>query len=288
MCSSDLFEKGVAKVRYVAGEFYWRVKVGDAANVSDYVCPPKMLSLEETSGERVWSLGDHLEPSEVADAFGIPFYKLPVRTGTGAVQPNPHFIVESGIASVWLFSSLAVFLIFLAFMPFYQSRLIYSEVLTPVPGVEGAVTTPAFEITSKHSNAELSLLADVNNNWLEIEGELAGESSNYSEDFDLGVEYYSGYDSDGAWSEGSKSGSHFFSSLPRGTYHLRLKSSGAAVRHQVKLREGVWMWSNLFLSWALLASIPIWVLLRKKRFELARWSNSDFLPTGNLRPEDDE
>src|SRR5580704_236885 len=61
----DLYLQGAAVVRYVLGEFYWRVKVGDSVRVSDYICPPQILSSEADGSEIVWSLGQYIEPDVV-------------------------------------------------------------------------------------------------------------------------------------------------------------------------------------------------------------------------------
>jgi uncharacterized membrane protein YgcG len=64
-----------AKVTWVQGEFYWRVKQGEIAYVTDYqgtgADSAARLSREQTGNEVTWSAGQTLTAAEVADAFGI-------------------------------------------------------------------------------------------------------------------------------------------------------------------------------------------------------------------------
>jgi Domain of unknown function (DUF4178) len=64
-----------ALVTWVQGEFYWRVKQGEKALVSDYegqgADAGKRLSSEQTGTEITWSAGQTLTVAEVADAFAI-------------------------------------------------------------------------------------------------------------------------------------------------------------------------------------------------------------------------
>ncbi|MEO8299463.1 MAG: DUF4178 domain-containing protein, partial [Burkholderiales bacterium] len=61
---------------YVLGEFYWRVRRGERAQVTDYAgsgkASSKRLSRERTPAEVTWSGGQTLGAATVADAFNIP------------------------------------------------------------------------------------------------------------------------------------------------------------------------------------------------------------------------
>ena len=65
-----------AKVTWVLGEFYWRVRRGETAQVTDYAgvgkASAQRLSMEQSAGEVVWSAGQTLDAAAVAKAFGMP------------------------------------------------------------------------------------------------------------------------------------------------------------------------------------------------------------------------
>ena len=60
-----------AKVTWVQGEFYWRVKREERALVTDYASGKKTLSREQTGNEVTWSAGQTLEAATVAMAFSL-------------------------------------------------------------------------------------------------------------------------------------------------------------------------------------------------------------------------
>jgi hypothetical protein len=64
-----------AKVSWVQGEFYWRVRRDEQAAVTDYKgsgsAAGSVLSMEQTADEVVWSAGRTLDALQVAKAFGL-------------------------------------------------------------------------------------------------------------------------------------------------------------------------------------------------------------------------
>jgi hypothetical protein len=87
-----LFQHGSARVRHVLGEFYWRVEAGEKVRTKDYVCPPRMLSIEtaehDQSGEMNVSLGTYMPVDEVESAFGVTGLARPWSPGPN--QPSPQ------------------------------------------------------------------------------------------------------------------------------------------------------------------------------------------------------
>ena len=65
-----------AKVTWVLGEFYWKVRREEVAQVTDYDAggadAKKKLSREKTAGEVTWSAGEALDSNVIATAFNIP------------------------------------------------------------------------------------------------------------------------------------------------------------------------------------------------------------------------
>ncbi len=86
-----LYDRGTAFVRYVLGEFYWKVEVGEQVRTADFICPPRMVSFEwsETgsSQEVNISLGTYLTVDEITNAFKVRGISRP--WGVGVIQPGP-------------------------------------------------------------------------------------------------------------------------------------------------------------------------------------------------------
>ena len=99
-----------AKVVWVQGEFYWRVRRDERAMVSDYVGTgthtDARLSSEKTASELTWSAGKTLTAIQVSDAFGI----APAARAAMARDAKPLAGGASG-ASKALFIIFAVFVV---------------------------------------------------------------------------------------------------------------------------------------------------------------------------------
>lgn len=103
----NVFSQDQVQVDGVQGEFYWRVKQGDLSRGTDYICPPYMLSCEETNDERNISLGTYVPVDQMRRAF--PDARLPVPNGIGACQPAP--IQTSKIVRLaWMAAAAAIVL----------------------------------------------------------------------------------------------------------------------------------------------------------------------------------
>lgn len=167
-----LFQDGLASVRYVLGEFYWKVKVGELAKTADFISPPEMLSIERSVSSAGWdsettrdteapqaeevicSLGIYLPHSEIEKAFGIK--NLTRGFGVAPNQPNP---VDKRVYGAWVMYLVALIVLTALFSmprvaPHYDSAFFWwIAMFMSVPPIGAAVYQYSFETTRwKDSN----------------------------------------------------------------------------------------------------------------------------------------
>lgn len=103
-----IFQDAPARVEHVAGEFYWRVEVGERVRATDFVRPPLMLSKEVSGGgggkrqpgqleaeEINWSLGTYVPVKEIRKKFNVELQ--PPHT----IAPNQPFR-HKAVYGYWL------------------------------------------------------------------------------------------------------------------------------------------------------------------------------------------
>ena len=285
----QLFLKGKALVDYVKGEFYWRVKKGECPRVADYVAPPSMLSMEENDEEIIVSLGEYLKPEEVATAFKLK--KMPQKKGVASNQPAPY---QGAFLKLWI---IAVAFIVLAIMVQKTAAKVAdnayvfsSQFKIDFADQDKTISTPSFVIPKK-SNVLIQSSSPLDNDWLEFHLSLVNEQTNKEFAIVQAMEYYHGYDSDGAWSEGSPYSKTFISSVPIGNYRVLIDvDAGAFIKRlpanfSVSIQRDVPAGSNYWIIILMILLYPALVTVRRWSFENQRWSESDYAPgiykTGN-------
>jgi ribosomal protein L37AE/L43A len=106
-----------AKVTWVQGEFYWRVRRDERALVTDYAgtgkASRKRLSREQTASdggtEVTWSAGEAIDAAVLAKAFGVPIASTPAITADiGPLSRGAHAWISANI--VWIVIALFVLL----------------------------------------------------------------------------------------------------------------------------------------------------------------------------------
>ena len=120
----------------------------------------------------------------------------------------------------------------------------------------------------------------LNNSWASLDFDLVDSQNNRVESVPVDVEYYSGVEGGGSWTEGSRSEDATVSALPAGQYTLRVQGTWAKWQQplpvKVKVEQNVIRGVNFCLAFFVLAIIPILALFRKFAFESKRWSESMF------------
>jgi Domain of unknown function (DUF4178) len=96
--SFRLFQTGLATVRHVLGEFYWKVEVGEEVMTRDLIHPPEALSIETAKGEQNVSLGIYIRPEEIEKAFGVRNLRRSWSVGMNQPAPPIGFLMLSWVA----------------------------------------------------------------------------------------------------------------------------------------------------------------------------------------------
>lgn len=274
-----IFNHGTSTVRYVEGEFYWRIKRGDKAQVSDFIAPPEALSVERTEHEENWSLGYHIDAETVRKAFKIK-RQAPYAEGVGMVEPSEVKEKLQQATKPMLMALIALFLVFVirgitaSNNIVFSDRFDYKEYLSS----REPVKTREFDIRGGSTNIQLQGYANVINSWVYIEGLLVDADTQKGIPLPLEISFYRGSD----WKEGSKTNDQVINNVPPGRYYLSLnfKMGPTPPRSFIELiiRRDVPINSNFIFACILIIIGPFFTFLRSRGFEQRRWSNSDYSP----------
>ncbi|MGY4396260.1 hypothetical protein ACVWZA_001433 [Sphingomonas sp. UYAg733] len=212
-------------VRFVVGEFYWRVAVDEHVLVTDFVCPGTMLSCEENEGERTWTRSDLLDRGVAEAAFGLP--RRPADNG-GTPAPHEPSPYRSQMIEALIIGLVAIVTLFvIAIGASGSSQVASAEIAVQLDGAATTKVIGPVELPAKSSavgiNAEVPQL---DNSWIELDYSLVDRRTQQSFDVYATAESYHGSDSDGPWSEGDSRPGTRLSSIPRGSYDLVVEATG--------------------------------------------------------------
>jgi hypothetical protein len=284
--SFKLFDKQAARVIHVLGEFYWKVTVGEELQVADYVRPPEMLSREvSSSGETKevnWSLGTYLRAQDIERAFDL---KQPLSHPIlPSVAPNQPFL-HKGIYPSWALLSVVALLLGFVVLATGSRHKVYEETIPFQPPLQpdtpDVFFSKPFDLQARR-NVAITARANVDNSWVDIEGDLFNEDSGDVQTFSLPISYYYGTDGGESWSEGSRESTAYLSALPGGQYTLRLEmikeQRPGPVQISIQIVQGVPHLLHWILLLVFLSIIPLCVLAYHFYFEMCRWQDSPYSP----------
>lgn len=303
---SHFFAYGRAQVDYVLGEFYWRVSVGEQVTTDDWVRPGFMLSRETNANEVSWTLSELIEPREIEQAFGVHASRriwppLPH-------QKSPH---APWLKLGWKIAAAALVFLFLVATLFGGGTTLTDQTLEiPRDGREASATIGPITLNRPYQKVEISAeVPGLENGWVDLDYSLVNRATQQSYAAYGVAERYSGYDSDGSWSEGSRGAGVSVASVPAGTYDVVVEfkgnrwtgGSGTSTfadagdagwlggYAQVRLRvtQGALFFSNFLLALLLILVPLIWVAIRHVHFETARRAESDFAGSDDDDEDDD-
>lgn len=278
------YETSTSSVIFAEGEFTWSPTKGEKTTTVSAMSDSAMLSFSETGQEREICYTDYLSPSEVRNCFSLDAPLKP--RGVHALQEfkggrHAAFLMRAGLSAMVISIFLALFMSIQTGTEIMAGqRLSMHQLPATIP----------FDVTHPGRLMRIDFRANAHNSWgylaVELEdpeGELLFESGRT-------VEYYSGRDKDGSWSEGSNQASLAFFPPVAGTYQLSVdleesgdwSGSGSSASRKIseldlRLHEGVssgfWL-GVLALGFGVIGGLP---LARRYLHHKKRWHGSDWV-----------
>jgi Domain of unknown function (DUF4178) len=275
----------VATVDSVVGEFYWRVQVGDTVQLVNFEGGAATLSRESVADEVNWTVSKRLRPGDVHGFDGGTF-------DPAAVAPPAAFMRDAVVIegeprdSLWpmlkIGGATAAFLILIMAIASFGGMKPQSFTYTVMrDGAAQSATFGPLVFRGGRQKVEINTTSsDFDNAWIDLDIALVERTTQATIEAASVVEKYSGTDSDGAWSEGSRSKSTKIASVPSGTYDLVIEAAakswpapqagygyvdGGALTLTTTISSGGVFASNLFLALIMLAIPPIWLIYRRMK-----------------------
>ena len=271
------FTSGTARTTYVEGEFPWQVLAGDAAETNDYVCPPKLISIEVQRTEHGADLNfTQMRPIAAAEVWA-GFRQTGAPPATQGIHPaalNPH------ATQFYLVAAIGLFVVWVAALILYSAgrdRQVVFEGTIPINGV----LTAEVELDGDPSTLEFELRAiGMNNSWAFAEVLLVDAKTEEALAVGLEVEYYSGVDGGESWSEGTNPKRTVVGGIAGGDYLLQVNSQidtagDQADELRLTITRDVPLYRYMFLPLIVIFAFPAVNFARRAAFETKRWASSD-------------
>lgn len=278
----------------VVGEFYWRVRAGDSVQAMTYSRGDETLSVEWGADEANWTQLVALRENELLSAFGMASPQMTATVGqpdglmsrVAANYRSAEGMQQSDLLQMFLLAAGTSLLILLVMAAFgFSTTSIHDSLQIVVDGPEKNATVGSLTISRPYQFVTVTArTSDFVNRWVDLDYSLVDRQTQQSIEASGTVEYYSGRDSDGDWTEGSHQTVTKFAAVPRGTYDVVVDASahawsdgtsyqgasGAwaapeAITVYVQADAGGLIWSNYFAVLFALFGLPALVAWYRNR-----------------------
>jgi hypothetical protein len=225
------YEPATTETRKVVGEFYWRVARGDSVEATTWSNFDGSLSSEWAADEQSWTALTPIKRQDVLKAFGVTPPEPPQPGGiSGALSlKNAPLSGPNDLVQMFLlgFATLIACWIVAAATsvgngPWTQP----AQLMLNIEGPAQSVSLGTISVDRPYGYVTVeSWSTGFENKWVDLDIMLIEKSSQRAiAGYDT-LEYYTGRDSDGYWSEGSTSQTSHFGSVPRGVYEVVVEAS---------------------------------------------------------------
>jgi hypothetical protein len=276
-----LYAKYRAEVLFASGEFFFDViEATEKTHHYEHINPPYILNFEEGNTRLGAYLGEYISPDKVAAAFKLSKDKLPRKQSMGYTEPIAFAFDPGSLFKITALTLLLATLFQIFFVNTAENKLILRQEFNQADmGDQKMFTTSSFDLRGT-KDLTVAVSAPISNDWFFAEYSLINESTGDELIFSKEIEYYSGVESGESWSEGSKYGEAFLSSVPEGKYHINIYPEFSLTNHQfsMEVHRDVTFYSNYIIFILALIVFPIAIYFYWHSKEVKRWADSDYSP----------
>ncbi|MBZ4187364.1 DUF4178 domain-containing protein [Niabella beijingensis] len=272
----DLYNKYRYKVTDAIGEHIYDINNTRKSYCREFVCPPQLMIEEKSDTEECWFYGEHINPSEVKEAFKLDT-RPPARRGIGSIQPL--MIVDVGKT---IMIGIAAILLMILFHIIFavnkrNERVITTSMEFSDTAKNHSYTSNRFYLNKKESNVEIELSAPgLSNNWIEVSGNLVNTDKGLQVPFTETLSFYSGVENGESWSEGGTRGSVLLTDIPRGNYYIEFEGTSDISSYTEQLTAtllyDVPVHRNLFIVLLIVAATGAAYILISNNNRNKRWN----------------
>lgn len=263
------------------GEFPYNALDENVKLIKEYINPPVMYLLKEYHNETIWFKGDHISRKELKEALGDSEF-APPKIGKGSIEPQFLGIEYKAFAIYAALIILLMGVFTLYFEDNLESKKVFNQsyYFNCTDSANKVYVGEGFKLEKGINNLELFFHTKLEQNWVEAEITLINDD--LDEEYTLTKElyYYTGYDDEGSWTDGTNESSEIFSNIPAGNYHIQvipyLSPNPMNVSLDLEIYRGVAVRSNFYYFIGLLIILVYIQYLRYMSFERKRWSNSNY------------
>ena len=232
------YDPATTTTKRVLGEFYWRVNAGDQVDATTYSGANDSLSFERSGDELNWTQLIALDSDTVHAAFGLAapsdgvsdaayFTNRLSANYSPASASRPPIMLEADLPPILGLSFLTAMAILLVMIMFgWSTSHTQNTALVAVDGPEQSITIGTLTVSRPYQFVTVTAQSDqFVNKWVDLDYSLVDRKTQQSIDAYGLIEYYTGRDSDGPWTEGSRTETTKVAGVPRGTYDVVVDAS---------------------------------------------------------------
>ena len=277
------YDTTTAQITFAEGEFTWHPDLTQQTVTISTKSDAAMLDFQTTANEREIYRTTYLDPTETAQAFGLD---------KGTLQPkglHPLLPLRVGrhtgfVKFVGITFALVSLLLGLAFAALPGRTVLDPPVTVSLSALPQEVR---FDVTDTQRLVRLTLETNLRNSWTYIGFEVLDPERETLFETGRNIEYYTGRDSEGTWSEGSTRANVKFRPTLPGTYTVVFSETeseiwtggtGASQPSFVQLsaREGLSAGAFPILLAFAFGMVAGWHWLRLWWQRRRRWAGSDW------------